>query len=123
MWIQRGIFYDTTLNGIPDYFVATRSKLGKTVVGKPLVIVVEAKKSDFEQVWGQCLAELYAIQQLNEVADLTVYGIVTDAKLWEFGKLQGHLFVKNRHNLALDDLGQLFGALSFVFQAACGQVA
>jgi hypothetical protein len=123
LWIQRGIFYDALLNGTPDYFVATRSQLGKTVVGKPLVIVVEAKKSDFEQGWGQCLSELYAIQQMNEIIDLTVYGMVTDAKLWEFGKLQGSLFVKNRHNLALDDLGQLLGALSFVFQSACGQLA
>ena len=29
-------------------------------VGSPLIICVEAKKNDFEQGWGQCLAELVA---------------------------------------------------------------
>jgi hypothetical protein len=38
--------------------------LGKTVLEAPMVIVVEAKKNDFEQGWGQCLAELAASQKL-----------------------------------------------------------
>lgn len=59
-WIQKSIGYDDVLCGTPDYIFAERSELGKTVLEKPIVIVVEAKKNDFEQGWGQCLAEMLA---------------------------------------------------------------
>ena len=52
LWIKQSIAYDDVLNGIPDYFISTRSELGKTVVGSPLILLVEAKKNDFEQGWG-----------------------------------------------------------------------
>src|SRR5262245_36615949 len=82
LWIQRPIAYDAALSGTPDYLVATRSELGKTVLEKPLVVIAEAKKNDFEQGWGQCLAELVAAQKINGDGRRTVFGIVTDGKLW-----------------------------------------
>ena len=65
LWIRKSIAYDETLSGTPDYFVSTRSKLGIRVVGSPLIIIVEAKKNDFEQGWGQCLSELIAAQKIK----------------------------------------------------------
>lgn len=59
-WIQKPIVFDKVLFGTPDYIFSKRSSLGKTVLETPIVIVVEAKKNDFEQGWGQCLAELVA---------------------------------------------------------------
>ena len=58
LWIQTPLAYDNDLSGTPDYVIATKSILGKTVLGEPLLIIVEAKKNDFEQGWGQCLAVL-----------------------------------------------------------------
>ena len=58
LWIKKPIAYDDVLSGTPDYFISTRSELGKLVVGAPLIMLVEAKKNDFEIGWGQCLAEL-----------------------------------------------------------------
>lgn len=81
-WIQKSIFYDDILCGTPDYIFSVRSKLGKTVLEKPIVIVVEAKRNDFEQGWGQCLAELVASQKINDDFKSPVYGIVTDGNLW-----------------------------------------
>ena len=49
------------------------------------MIVVEAKKNDFDQGWAQCLAELVVAQKINQDAKRPVYGIVTDANLWQFG--------------------------------------
>ena len=49
LWIKQSIGYDDVLNGTPDYFISTRSELGRTVVGSPLILLVEAKKNDFEQ--------------------------------------------------------------------------
>ena len=115
LWVKKSITYDETLSGTPDYFIATRSELGMTVVGTPLVILVEAKKNDFEQGWGQCLAELVAAQKINNDADFPVYGVVTDGKLWEFGQLVGDTFIQNRTHFTIDNLPILFGAMNFVF--------
>ena len=117
LWIKQAIAYDNILSGTPDYFIATRSELGKTVVGSPLILLVEAKKNDFEQGWGQCLAELIAAQKINDDADFPVYGIVTDGTLWQFGQLIGDTFIRNRTDFALANLPTLFGAFNAVFKA------
>lgn len=117
LWIQKPLTYTDKLSGTPDYLVGTKSPLGKTVLETPLVVVVEAKKNDFEQGWGQCLAELVAAQKINNIPELPVYGVVTDGKLWEFGKLEKNLFTKNIIGYTLDNLPQLFGTLNFIFQA------
>lgn len=117
LWIKKSITFDETLNGTPDYLVATRSELGITVVGMPLIMMVEAKKNDFEQGWGQCLAELVAAQKMNDNPDYPVYGIVTDGTVWEFGKLVGDVFTRNRTNFTLANLPILFGAVDSVFKA------
>ncbi|NOT59223.1 MAG: hypothetical protein HOP19_03250 [Acidobacteria bacterium] len=117
-WIQKALTYNDKLNGTPDYMIATRSALGKTVLDLPLVVIVEAKKNDFEQGWGQCLAELFAAQKINNDSVTPVYGIVTDGELWKFGKLAGDTFTSNLEGYTVGDLGELFGAVNFIFLAA-----
>ena len=117
LWIRQAIVYDELLSGTPDYFIAAKSELGKPIVGRPLIILVEAKKNDFEQGWGQCLAELVAAQKINDNPSLPVYGIVTDGKSWEFGQLVGDTFTQNRTNFNLGNLPSLFGAVNSVFKA------
>ena len=116
LWIKQSIAYDDVLNGVPDYFISTRSELGKTVVGSPLILLVEAKKNDFEQGWGQCLAELVAAQKINDDTAFPVFGIVTDGTLWQFGRLMGDTFTQNRTDFALANLPTLFGAVDSVFR-------
>lgn len=116
-WIQKTIAYNEKLVGAPDYIIATRSALGKTVLELPLVIVVEAKKNDFEQGWGQCLAELVAAQKLNNNPQRPVYGIVTDGELWKFGVLVDDTFTSNPEGYTVSNLPELFGALHFIFMA------
>jgi len=94
-WIQKPISFNEALSETPDYIFSKRSALGKTVLETPIVIVVEEKKNDFEQGWGQCLAELVASQKINNNETNSVYGVVTDGNLWQFGRLQEHLFIKN----------------------------
>ena len=123
LWIDESLAYDETLTGTPDYFIATKSELGGRILGTPLIIVVEAKKNDFEIGWGQCLAELIAAQKINaqnikEHAALPVYGIVTDGVTWQFGRLVGDIFVENIMPFSLGDLPRLFGAIDTVFKAA-----
>ena len=118
LWIKEPITYDETLNGTPDYLISTKSELGITVVGTPLIMLVEAKKNDFEQGWGQCLSELVAAQKINDDPSFPVYGIVTDGTLWEFGRLVNDTFTRNRTNFTLANLPILFGAVDSVFKEA-----
>lgn len=113
-WIQKPIAFDKVLSGTPDYIFSKRSSLGKTVLETPIVIVVEAKKNDFEQGWGQCLAELVASQKINRNDQKSVYGIVTDGNLWQFGRLHADLFTKNDKNYTIDDMQELYGALEYL---------
>ena len=118
LWVKKSITYDEILNGTPDYLVATKSELGITVVGMPLIMMVEAKKNDFELGWGQCLAEMVAAQKMNDNPDFPLYGIVTDGIMWQFGRLVADAFTRNRTNFSLDNLPNLFGAVDSVFKAA-----
>ena len=118
LWIKEPLTYDETLSGTPDYFVSTRSELGMLIVGTPLIILVEAKKNDFEQGWGQCLAELVAAQKINADTDVPVHGIVSDGRSWEFGHLIGDAFTRNRMSFSVEDMPSLFGAINSVFKAA-----
>lgn len=118
LWIKKTIAYDETLNGTPDYLVSTRSELGKRVVGTPLIILVEAKKNDFEHGWGQCLSELVAAQKINDDPDIPVYGIVSDGTWWQFGHLIADAFTQNRTSFSVDNLPRLFSAVNTVFKAA-----
>ena len=118
LWIKKPIAYDDVLSGTPDYFISTRSELGKLVVGTPLIMLVEAKKNDFEIGWGQCLAELVAAQKINEDMEHPVYGIVSDGTLWQIGHLVGETFTQNRTSFSVDNLPVLFAAVDSVFRAA-----
>ncbi|NJO17482.1 MAG: hypothetical protein HC877_17580 [Thioploca sp.] len=113
-WIQKPIAFDKVLSGTPDYILSKRSSLGKTVLETPIVIVVEAKKNDFEQGWGQCLAELVASQKINNNDKKSVYGIVTDGNLWQFGRLNADLFTKDEKNYTIDNIQELYGALEYL---------
>jgi hypothetical protein len=84
------------------------------VAEKPIVMIVEAKKNDFEQGWGQCLAELIAAQKINDDLENPVFGIVTDGNLWQFGKLEHDCFYKNIEGFTIDKLNLLCGALIYL---------
>jgi len=114
LWSHKTVEYDSELTGAPDYLLATKSELGKIVLGRPLLMIVEAKKNDFEEGWGQCLAEMVMAQKTNGNPSFTVYGIVSDGEVWEFGKLSENEFTMNRDLFTLSEIERLFGAVDFV---------
>lgn len=118
LWSHKSIAADSILSGTPDYIIAKRSELGKNVLGRPMVLVTEAKQNDFIKGWGQCLAELVAAQKLNNNAQQTVYGIVTDAEVWHFGKLEDNVFTRNQTRMKIDELENVFGALYAMMELA-----
>jgi hypothetical protein len=116
LWSHKTLSYDEVLTGTPDYLITSRSELGKTILGLPIIVVVEAKQNNFTEGWGQCLAELLATQKLNQNETLPVQGIVTDGEVWHFGKLIGQIFIKNETVLAISDLKKVFGAISYLMK-------
>ena len=122
LWSHKSIFHDPVLSGTPDYMISTKSELGKTVLGLPVVVVVEAKQNNFTEGWGQCLAELVAVQKINKNEAIPVHGIVTDAELWHFGKLVGNLFTKNETVLAISELKKVFGGISYLIRSSMNYI-
>ena len=123
IWSHQPLNYDEKLSGVPDYIVAKRSPRGKVILENPYLVLVEAKKDNFEEGWGQCLAELVAAQKLNNNQHDLVFGIVTNGKLWEFGKLEDNLFTKNVKYYTLENLAALMEVIHFVFSKSISQIS
>ena len=116
LWSHQSLNYNQNLSGFPEYILAKRSPLGKIVFDQPYFLLVEAKQDKFEEGWGQCLAEMIAAQKLNENRSITIYGIVSNGKIWEFGKLKENVFIKNENLYTIQRLEQLFAIINYIFQ-------
>lgn len=117
LWSHQALTYDEKLCGIPDYILAKRSPLGTVVFDKPYFVLVEAKKeSDFSEGWGQCLAEMVAVQRINDEPGQTIFGLVSNGAVWQFGKLDLDNFTQNKTFYTIQDLDRLFAAVNYVFQ-------
>lgn len=113
LWSHQSVGKEAEISGIPDYILAKRSPLGR-VMSLPMLVMIEAKKDDFDEGWGQCVAQMIAAQQLNK-EPYTVYGIVTNGTSWEMGYLDDAHLVKHFQSLSLSDLKKLYNTLYFVF--------
>jgi hypothetical protein len=82
------------------------------------VLFVEAKKDNFDAAWGQCLAAMLAAQKLNAPAHQTIFGGVSNGRVWYFSKLEASQMTQDPRAFTIDDLTELFGALNFLFQSA-----
>ncbi|MEQ8999397.1 MAG: hypothetical protein RID53_23105 [Coleofasciculus sp. B1-GNL1-01] len=117
LWSHQALTYDENLSGTPDYIVAKRSPLGTVVFDKPYFVVVEAKKeSDFTEGWGQCLAEMVAVQKINNDPEQRIFGVVSNGAIWQFGQLISDEFTQNKRFYTIQDLERLFAAVNYVFQ-------
>ncbi len=116
LWSHQTLFYDEDLSGIPDYMVTKRHPVNLIICEQPYFLVVEAKQDKFEEGWGQCLAEMIAVQKLNQTPEKSVFGIVCNGEIWQFGKLHLDVFTKNKKNYQIQELEELFAAVNFIFQ-------
>ena len=122
-WPHTPLHYDADLSGTPDYFIARKSPLGPVVVDKPYLMVMEAKRDDPYQGWGQCLAAMIAAQKLNDRPDVVMHGITTNGRYWQFGKLQGNNFTQELQDFTLSDLDQLAAGINYLFDQCRQQLA
>ncbi len=116
LWSHENLTYDEDLSGVPDYMVTQRNPLGTIIFDKPYLLAVEAKQDKFEEGWGQCLAEMIAVQRLNEAPDRTVFGIVSNGRIWQFGKLHQNRFTRNKDLFVIQNLDLLFSVVNDLFR-------
>jgi hypothetical protein len=115
LWSHQPLNYDENLSGVPDYIIARRSPRGKVILEQPYLILVEAKKDNFEEGWGQCLAEMLAAQKIDGDGSQKKFGVVSNGKLWEFGLLHEEMFTKNIKYYGLENIKELLGVVNFLF--------
>jgi hypothetical protein len=116
LFTHEGLEFDDDLSGTPDYFVCKVTEYGR-IPDVPYLLVVEAKRDDFDRAWGQCVAAMLAAQKLNATPDLPVYGITTNGKAWEFGVLKHNEFTQQQEPIAVANLDSLRQALHAIFRA------
>jgi hypothetical protein len=117
IWSQPALNYTKELSGIPDYLIAKRSPLGRIVLDLPYIAVVEAKRDDFTGGWGQCGAEMVAMQHINNDANLLVYGIVSNGEIWEFAQLEQQIFTLYKQRFDIVELDVLFSVLTSLLES------
>jgi hypothetical protein len=122
LWSHTQFVVDDTLSGIPDYVFSQRTDYDSEVLTAPILLMAEAKKDNFEEGWGQCLAEMIAAQQINEQPDWAVYGIVSNGKLWEFARLKANIFTKHTTHIDILNLNQLYSAIYFMLEVCNKQL-
>lgn len=116
LWVNRNLAYKDELTGESDYFISQHvESVTSKIVGKPLLVVLEAKQEKFTEGWGQCLAEMIACQKLNDADEIVIYGIVSTGEFWQFGKLKHSTFTRNLYAYSIREPSYVLGALDYVF--------
>lgn len=116
LWSHESLIYDEQLSDFPEYILAKRSPLGKVVLDKPYLLLVEAKQDNFDAAWGQCLAEAIAAQRLNDSLDTIVFGIASNGLFWQFGKLEANVFTKRITPYTIYELDKLLAAVNYIYR-------
>ncbi len=117
LWSHEFLHCDEGLEGVIDYILARRSPLGKIVFDKPYFVGVQVRRDrNFDASWGHCLAAMVGLQKLNQEPDQTVFGLVSNGEIWQFGQLGKDSFTKNSTFYTIQELDRLLTAVNFVFQ-------
>ena len=59
---------------------------------------------------------MIAARRLNSEIEITIFGIVSNGKTWQFGKLEENNFTSNINVYPIQDLDKLFAAVNFIFK-------
>ena len=104
------------LTGNPDGLISKSDN--QLYISSPVVVLVEAKKSDLSSGLAQCVAEMEAAkifnaQEGNPIAP--IYGVVTDGVLWQFLSLQDNVATIDSFLYPFEDGRKIVGILkSFI---------
>ena len=100
------------LKGVADYQVAE----DKIYLEKPLLIIVTAKKDDFEAGLTECLVQMKACQYHHQDRLVDILGIITNSRMWQFYKLTPTGEVYESTSYGSGNVALTLGALHYIFQ-------
>jgi hypothetical protein len=106
------------LNGQCDFLITRSTEVLE--IELPVVVLVEAKKTDLKTGIGQCLAEMVAAQRFNEAANnqiSTIYGCVSNGLQWQFLKLNGKNASIDLTVYALSPVDRILGFLGWMAES------
>jgi hypothetical protein len=99
------------LNGECDYILAKTPPI--FLLQAPIISVVEAKRQDIEQAFGQTVAQMVAAQKFNEQhasGVQQVFGCITTGENWQFLRLEQQNLVIDSERYYINELEILLGA-------------
>ena len=102
------------LTGNPDGIISKSDN--ELYITAPVVVLVEAKKSDLGSGLAQCIAEMEAARLFNEQEGNSIspiYGVVTDGVLWQFLSLSAQTATIDTYLYNFDDGSKIVGILKF----------
>lgn len=93
------------------------------IIKAPVFALVEAKKKDLQEGWGQCAAQMVAAQRFNqeekqgkkEIA--TVYGCVTTGELWQFAELRENHLTIDKQKRFIESKDAILGILQYIINS------
>lgn len=105
------------LTGFCDFIVSLSPE--QLCIEAPALVIIEAKKENFKDALGQCIAQMLAAQKFNEKNDesvLVVYGSVTNGNLWSFLKLEEDIVTIDFTEYSIFPVERLLGILVWMIK-------
>ncbi len=106
------------LNGICDFLLTRSTQVLE--IEAPVVVVVEAKKTELKTGFGQCIVEMVAAQRFNEAQENsipTIYGSVSNGIQWQFLSLVQSTLTIDLNVYPLPPIATILGYLVWMAQA------
>ncbi|MGB3642151.1 MAG: hypothetical protein WBA39_31915 [Rivularia sp. (in: cyanobacteria)] len=105
------------LTGFCDFIVSLSPE--QLFIEAPALVIIEAKKENFKDALGQCIAQMVAAQRYNAKNDESVsviYGSVTNGNLWSFLKLEEDIVTIDFTEYSIMPVERLLGILVWMIR-------
>ena len=115
---------DAGLNGYCDFLITRAPQQARIVA--PVAVIVEAKRDNLENGYGQCIAGMVGAQRFNRREGNgieTVYGAATTGSNWRFLRLGGSVVIFDLMEYSFSQVDRLLGILTSIVGPAPGAVA
>lgn len=103
------------LTGYCDFIVSLSPE--QLFIEAPAFVIIEAKKENFKDALGQCIAQMVAARKFNEKHDESIsviYGSVTNGNIWNFLKLEEDIITIDFTEHGVLPVEQLLGTLVWI---------
>ncbi len=115
---------DAGLNGYCDFLISRAPQ--QPYIVSPVAVIVEAKRDNLENGYGQCIAGMAGALRFNRREGNgieTVYGAATTGSNWRFLRLSGTVVTLDLMEYTISQVDRLLGILTSIVGPAPGAIA